>query len=324
MKLTLEEIKSLAFGVVESTIEDNGIEFYRLSAQLSTYLGSLKPDYGIRADAQASIRLDFETDSEYFSFTYDNVQTTSSRNWYYFSLLVDGNPMALIGEENPTELCGKYETVLPKGKKRITLFFPNLYRARIQEIEISDGAYVKRVATKKRFVFYGDSITHGYDAKSAANSYVNRIAFATDAEVFNLGIGGAVFHPRMIDDIGDYNADAVFVAYGTNDWCHRKNMEELSIYCEDFFEKLASVFENIPIYVILPIWRSNYQDVKQTGTFQESKDKIIQIAKKYANTEIIDLFDDIPHELSMFSDGLHPNDEGFAYYAQGVLKKIKA
>ena len=324
MKLTLEQIKSLAFGFVEATIENEGIEFYRFSAQLSTCLDSLKPDYGIRAKAQASIRLDFETDSEYFSFTYDNVQKTSSRNWYYFSLLVDGKPRALIGEDNAMACRGSYETILPKGNKRITLFFPNLYRARIQGIELSDGSYVKRVETKKRFVFYGDSITHGYDAKSPNNSYVNRIAYATDAEVFNLGIGGAVFHSRMIDDIRDYNADAVFVAYGTNDWAHRQNMEELSAYCEEFFQKLTSVFKNIPIYVILPIWRSNYQDVKQTGTFQEVKDRIIQIAKQYENTEIIDLFDDIPHELSMFSDGLHPNDDGFAYYAQGVLKKIKA
>lgn len=324
MKLSFEEIQSIAFGVVESKIEKDGIEFYRLSAQLSTYLGSLKPDYGVRADAQASIRLDFETDSEFFSFAYDNVQTTSSRQWYYFSLLVDGKQVALIGEENPTALCGKYETVLPKGKKRITLFFPNLFRARVQSIELSDGAYVKRVETKKRFVFYGDSITHGYDAKSAANSYVNRIAYAMDAEVFNLGIGGAVFHPRMIDEVGDYNADAVFVAYGTNDWAHRQNMEELVSYCEAFFNQLVAVFKGIPVYVILPIWRCNHQDVKQTGTFQEVKEKIAEIAKRYENTEVFDLFDDIPHELSMFSDGLHPNDDGFAYYAQGILKKLKA
>ena len=323
MKLTFEQIKSLAFGFVECTI-DGGIEFYRFSTSQFLCVDALKSDYGVRAKAQASIRLDFETDSEYFSFTYDNVQKTSSRSWYYFSLLVDGKPTALIGEDNATACRGSYQTVLPKGNKRITLFFPNLYRARIQEIELSDGSYIKRMETKKRFVFYGDSITHGYDAKSPNNSYVNRIAYATSAEVFNLGIGGAVFHSTMIDDVRDYNADAVFVAYGTNDWAHRQNIEELSIYCEKFFTKLVSVCKNVPIYVILPIWRSNYQDVKQTGTFQQVKDKIIQIAKQYKNTEIIDLFDDIPHSLSMFTDGLHPNDDGFAYYAQGVLQKIKA
>ena len=324
MKLTFEEIKSLAFGVTEARIEEGGIEFYRFSTSQCLNLDALKPDYGVRAKAQASIRLDFETDSEYFSFTYDNVQKTSSRSWYYFSLLVDGKLTALIGEDNATACRGSYQTVLPKGNKRITLFFPNLYRARIQGIELSDSSYIKRMETKKRFVFYGDSITHGYDAKSPNNSYVNRIAYAMNVEVFNLGIGGAVFHPTMIDDVRDYNADVVFVAYGTNDWAHRQNMEELSAYCEKFFTKLVYAYKNIPIYVILPIWRSNYQDVKQTGTFQQVKDKIIQIAKQYKNTEIIDLFDDIPHALSMFTDGLHPNDDGFAYYAQGLLKKIKA
>ena len=37
----------------------------------------------------------------------------------------------------------------------------------------------------------------------------------------------------------------------------------------------------------------------------------------------MDLADNIPHELSLFKDGLHPNDTGFAYYTKGVLNKIK-
>jgi hypothetical protein len=37
----------------------------------------------------------------------------------------------------------------------------------------------------------------------------------------------------------------------------------------------------------------------------------------------MDLADDIPHELSLFKDELPPNDTGFAYYAKGVLNKIK-
>ena len=324
MKLTLEEIKSLAFGIVETSIEQDGVEFYRMSANLSKHLASYKPEYGIRADAQASIRLDFETDSDFFAFAYDNVQTTSSRNWYYFSLLINGEEVALIGEDNPTERCGKYQINLPEGNKRITLFFPNLFRARIQSIELSDECYFKRAETKHCFVFYGDSITHGYDARSAANSYVNRIARATNAEIFNLGIGGAVFDSKMIDEVGDYNADAVFVAYGTNDWAHRENMCSLVKYCEEFFKKLTSIFKNIPIYVILPIWRANCQDEKPTGTFHQVKERITEVAKQYDNAKIIDLFDDIPHDVSLYSDGLHPNDDGFAYYAQGVLNKIKA
>lgn len=322
MKLLFEQIQDITFGALETVVEDDGIEFYRMTNKMSEKINSFNSDFGIKTLATAGIRFDFYTDSEFFSFEYDRVKKTSSRNWYYFSLLVNGESVALIGEDTPEKFCGSYKTTLPKGKNRITLFFPNLYRARIRSVELSDGAYFEPFKAEKRFVFHGDSITHGYDAKSAANSYVNRIALATNAEIFNFAIGGAFFDSRMIDGTDDYDADAVFVAYGTNDWSHSENKQVFSKSCDDFMKKLTEVFDNIPIYIILPIWRVNCQDIKPMGTFQEAKDTIKQIVSAYGNTKIIDLANDIPHDVAFFSDGLHPNDKGFACYSQGVLREL--
>ena len=111
----------------------------------------------MKALSTAGIRFDFYTDSEFFAFSYDKATVASSRNWYYFSLFMDGKPFAEIGEEKAERFCGEYQTRLPKGNKRITLFFPNLFRARICGVELSDGARFERIAVKNRFVFYGES-----------------------------------------------------------------------------------------------------------------------------------------------------------------------
>jgi lysophospholipase L1-like esterase len=181
---------------------------------------------------------------------------------------------------------------------------------------------LERVEPKTRIAVYGDSITQGYDAQSSANNYVNRLAYALTAEVFNYGIGGAMFDARLIDGEHVPNVDAVIVAFGTNDWSKRGSMAELSAGCRSFFERIVECYPNATLYAVLPIWRKNYLDEKPVGSFESAREEIARIVKSFNNTHVIDLFDEIPHDLSLFRDGLHPNDSGFAYYAQGVLKRM--
>ena len=323
MQLNTEQIRSLALGVAQTLSTQDGIELYRMKTAQAERIMNFNSNYGKRAYCTAGIRLDFYTDSKFFTFSYDNAQSTSSRNWYYFTLFINGEETALIGEENATACAGSYRVELPGGKNRITLFFPNLFRTRITGVELSDGAFFERVTPKRRLVLHGDSITHGYDAKSAANSYANRVAYALDAEIFNFAIGGAMFNMRMVDTSTDYNADAVVVAYGTNDWNKRPTKQAFSENCSKFFEALMPLHKNVPVFVILPIWRFDCQKERPVGAFEDARAEIARIASGYENTRIIDLSKDIPQDLAFFTDGLHPNDDGFALYAQGVLKQIK-
>jgi lysophospholipase L1-like esterase len=321
MKLTNEQIHSLALGVAETLSDKDGIELYRMKKAQAQRVVDFNADFGKKAYATAGIRLDFYTDSKFFAFSYDKAVAASSRKWYYFSLLVNDEQVALIGEEQATSRLGSYRVELPDGKNRITLFLPNLFRARITSVELSDGAFFERVTPKRRLLFHGDSITQGYDSKAPHLSYANRVACALDAEIFNFAIGGAMFNMRMVDTSTDYNADAVVVAYGSNDWYKREDMQTFSKNCLEFFEKLMSLHKDVPVFVILPIWRFNFAEQRPVGAFQTARAEIARIASGYQNTQIIDMFDVVPHEL--FSDGLHPIDDGFAYYAQSVLKQIK-
>lgn len=243
MILTNEQICSVALGAAEITCSPLGVDFYRMRKAQAEAIRAFSADFGNKAYATAGIRLDFYTDSEFFAFAYDDAKAASSRKQYYFTLLVNGKEVALVGEENAAALAGEARVALPQGNNRVTLFFPNVFRARIKRVELSDASF-EPFRPERRFVFHGDSITHGYDARSAANSYANRIATACNAEAFNFAIAAACFDPRMIDETNDHNADAVFVAYGTNDWAKKSNFAEFSSDCEAFFRKLTSLHKS--------------------------------------------------------------------------------
>ena len=323
MILNKKQLHSVIFGAPQIDCNDSVVSCYRFSKKQIARIASSSQDFAMKAKSTSSVRLDFYTDSEYLAFSYANAQKAGSRPWYYFSLYVNEKPFAIFGEEQLTKTANTQRFELPAGEKRITLFFPNLFRADILSLELSDGASITPFTPKRRIIFHGDSITQGYDSKDPALSYVNRLAIAWDAEIINYGIGGATFNAKVIDETIVPKADAVFVSYGTNDWKTRPSFQLFVTGCTDFFKKVASVYPNLSVVTILPIWRFNYKDEYPVGDFMAARQEIARIAKATANANVIDLWQDIPQDLMFFTDGLHPNDDGFAYYANGVNNKIK-
>ena len=323
MILSFEEIKTITFGALDNLVDEKGIQFYRMPVKHINHIQKNNEDYGIRALSTAGIILDFYTDSDFFAFSYDDVRQASSREWYYFSLFVDGKEYANIGEEKVELFYGNYYTDLPKGRKRITLFFPNLFRVRLNKIELSNNAIFKPVEKERKVLFIGDSITQGYDAKCAANSYVNRFAYQTNSEAINAGIGGARFEEYWIDRSFAYDPDIVILALGTNAW-KWETKEGFQQTADKLLKELSKLYFDKPIFMILPIWREeSYSEIFQ-GTFIEGRELLAKIAKQYPQIQIIDLWKEIPHDKKYYSDVVHPNDQGMEYFFNGFLNALKA
>ena len=322
MQLNENQLSQLVFGAYESVYEQDGVQFYRMPDKQARYFEKHNSDFYDKARSTAGITLDFYTDSEFFSFGYHDIQKGATRPWCYFDVYLNGARIASVGEDLLTKNEYAYSTALPKGENRITLFFPNLFRAKLTQVTLSDGATVRPAQKKRRILFLGDSITHGYDAKYPSQSYANRVSFQTDSEAVNLAIGGACFAEDCLDETLNYRPDIIVVAYGTNDW--RKKAETPRFAdCEAFFDKLCRIYPDKPIFYILPIRR--YRDC-ETEELQKSflltRKKFEEIATAHGRVKIIDLWEDIPDDTALYSDGLHPNDEGFAYYADGVIKHL--
>ena len=323
MILTNQELSTVVFGACEKEQSENGVKFFRMTQKQALAFTNHSADLTKKTSATAGIFLDFYTDSDFFAFAYDNAEHGASRPWYYFELLIDGESVALIGEENAERKKGEFFKELKKGVKRITLVFPCLFSARLVKVELSDGATITPVKKKNKILFFGDSITQGYDSKCPSENYVNRILLKTDSEGRNLAIGAACFWADTIPDDYDFNPDFVFVAYGTNDWNYKTAFTEFKQDCTAYFEKLNRLYGEKPFFVILPIWRSNYMENHPVGDYEKVRSTIAEISSSYKNVTVIDLWDTLPHELSLFTDGLHPNEKGFAVYAEAVLKALR-
>lgn len=324
MKLSYEEIKSLTCGYVECEIVEKGINFYRMGKRQTELFGRADPNgknsFIRKCMATAGIRFDFYTRSTEFSFSYTNASSASSRSWYYFDVFVNGKRKGTVGEEKPLNGGGRFFLKLDGRWNRITVFFPNLFRATIESVELSSEFLPFK--PRGRLLVYGDSIAQGYDAKLSGESFANAYAYGTDSEIINLAIGGSTAYPAAIDSGIDYSADAVLVAYGTNDWKHKSK----GAFCADFqefFTRLSALYESKCIYAVLPVIRLDCNLVTEVGGFCSARQTIAEIAERFNNVTVIDSIEFLPMEEEMFSDGyLHPNEEGFRHYTQGLFHTI--
>lgn len=326
MKLTKEQIANIANGVVDVTEENGAIQLHRFTeAQRHMYKVTDEGFYK-KCFATAGIRLEFVTDSRSLSLS---VQCTagSSRTFFNHDIYVNGEHRWSLGgdvkgysDDEPCVVCGDYD--LGEGEKTVKIYFPWSVCSKILSMELDDGCSLAPVSHARTMLMFGDSITHGYDAADPSHSYASRVADAMDAFAVNKGIGGEVFRPALAAIPEDITPDIITVAYGTNDWGGQKK-ELFDAYSYAFYTLLSHNYPNAKIFAFSPVWRGNWDKVTNVGPFMRVLERLNEIAAKIPNMTVIDCTDFIPHDPEMFSpDVLHPNDKGFAHYAEGVIREI--
>lgn len=319
MKLSRRQIESITLGVQEISEEDGYFRFRRMPIAQAGAFAAVNDMFSIRAKSTSSIRFDFYTDSDFLAFEY-RVGFASSRGFYSFDADINGKPVYSVSGDitkNSGDESGKFYLELPSGISRVTVWFPALTAGYVKNVELSSGANIERVAKRARILFYGDSITQGYDARFSRNSYVNILADKLDIEAINLGIGASGFEPSTVFP---RECDAVSVAYGTNDWAYRGSKEELISHAAGFMDRVAQVHSGKPVCVLLPIWRLIKDDfVSNIGAFTNTHEIIGKLAAE-RGFSVVNCIDFIPHDFKYYSpDVLHPNDDGFAHFAAALI-----
>lgn len=326
MKLNLEQMKEITLGALN--IEVNGAGefcFYRFTEHQMEDVYIEIPDFYKKSKAAAGIRLDFLTDSETLSFRY-TIKSGSSRKFYFFDCCVDGVMIAHEGEMEMSAKAGEVKLTLGEGKveRRVTVWMPGLSIVRLSDVTIDDGASLKRAPVSRKILVLGDSITQGYDAVFASQSYANKMAYMLDAEIVNQAIGGEIFRPAILDEKLPFTPDLITVAFGTNDWSGQ-TAENFEKNADGFYTKLAELYPDTRVFAILPIWRADWQKATKTKPFHESRAILKALAEKHSNFRVIDGMELTPHLPAFFSDlYLHPNDLGFEIYAEELVKRMTA
>ena len=326
MKLTLEQMKEITLGALNVEVNAAGeFCFYRFTEHQMEDVYIELPDFYKKSKAAAGIRLDFHTNSATMSFHY-TIKSGSSRKFYFFDCCVDGVMVAHEGEMEMTAKEGDITLQLGNGRDehRVTVWLPGLSIVRLSDVTLEDGASLRRASVSRKILVLGDSITQGYDAVYASLSYANKMAHMLDAEIVNQAIGGEIFRPAILDEKLPFEPDLITVAFGTNDWSGQ-TAEAFERNADAFYTKLATLYPDTRIYAILPIWRADWEKVTKTKPFHESRALLKELAEKHDNIRVIDGMELTPHLPVFFSDlYLHPNDMGFAIYAEELVKRMIA
>ena len=332
MKLSLEQIKGITAGAARIEEKDGAICFRRFTqAQEDMYLTvkkELKHDFYDKSFSTSGIKLKFKTSSRSLSMS---VFATRSSSRYFFDhdIYVNGelrytlSGNLKVGDKIVTQQVeGTFD--LGDGEKLVCIYFPWSVDSRLLSLELDDGASLEPVTFKHKMISFGDSITHGYDATNPSLSYASILADHFDADARNKGIGGEVFRPTLsaIEDEG-FEPEIISVAYGTNDWS-KLSKEEFDRNCETFYSDLARLYPNARIISLAPIWRVDYNRTTAVGEFSYVANKLNEIAKNIPNMTVVDCFPFVPHDVNMYLDlRVHPNNEGFAHYAKGIIKALE-
>ena len=326
MKLTTNQIKDITLGAAYIDSIDKKTRFHRFTKEQEDLYKTVSDNFYNKTFSNSCIRLEFETNSSSL-FIKTEVTPRSSRTFYSHDVFTNGELLGTLSGNivtNTSEIVSKKFDLGEKGKtKTVRICLPWSCSSDIIELSIDDRAYVAPIQKSRKMICFGDSITQGYDATFTNNSYASKITTYFNTETRNKGIGGEIFRPELakLKDDG-FEPNIITVAYGTNDWATEVSRDLFVNRINEFFESLTQNYPNAKIFIISPIWRSDWQDIHTFGTFSDIKEELLKVANKYQNVTLIDGFDFVPQNSKFFSDKyLHPNDEGFSYYAKTLIKK---
>ena len=321
MKLTFDQVKSAARGVARVEEIDGKVNFFRFTAEQDAFYARRDKDFHRKSHATSGVILEFDTDSQNLGLSVE-VSSGSSRRFTAHSIFADGKRVGQLGTSIAPEVaseCYEGSFDLGPGTKRVKILMPWAACSKLAALTLDDGAGFAPIQKEKTLILFGDSITQGYDAQIPENSYAARLVSALDWNGINKAIGGEIFCPELAGLADDVTPDLITVAYGTNDWSRFGRLTEDAAA---FFRTLRSTYPASPIILLAPVWRADWQDPDRDD-FRRVAQTLEQIAGEVGNAHFIDCFSFIPADTDLFSDlYLHPNDEGFRHYAEGLIPAV--
>ena len=199
--------------------------------------------------------------------------------------------------------------------------------------QISNVMYKEKLNSIKQqdenIVFYGDSITEGYNVKE----------FFYEYHVVNSGIGGNVTEDlinRIDSDLIDYNPSIVIIQIGTNDLRREISEKEILNNIKKIVKDIRKNRKNAEIYIesIYPINRNKDKEYWEKLNENYNNKTIMNLnekIKKYCNNNditYIDVYSKLTDEDGNLKDvyteeGLHLNDLGYYKVTTTIKEYLK-
>ena len=324
MKLTFDQLAAITRGADHTLVQDDRFVMRRCTDAQTAVYARTKSDWKCRSSV--GIRFDFVTDSQTICFDY-TVRGIFSVGWVSIELYADGVMVDVDYHEtyvsfNDYSFSYRFAD---RATRRITIYLPYMVDVQLHGFTLDDGASLEPyTAYAGKMLCFGDSITHGYHARYSSCTYPAIVARYFNFDFNNQGNAGYIFDAATIDPELNFSPDLITVAFGTNDWGRARSREQFISWAETYFDRLHEAYPNIPVVAVLPSWRVDSWRGRPAGTFEEARALLADIIREHG-CQIADGGAAVPHLPEFFGDlRLHPNDMGFAFYAQEVIRAISA
>ena len=320
MILNAIQIKSVAFGYVDSKIKDGLLYLQKCTdAQISAWY-NIRQDLGERAEATTGIKLDFYTDGDAIEFSFIKGRKVE----VYIDNLFRGQYLMDEYRNSGKRVCIPLKDTIGNSydKVRVTVYFPaHDEQGVIDYFEVKNATYIERYNHSIKVLFIGDSITQGWATMTDTFSYAQRLTRYLDAESVINGVGGAMFAESTFDSI-DFDPDVVILSYGTNDVGFWQNGDEMLSHIKTYMSLVKKQYQGKKIFAISPIWRTDFAATFKTGTFAEGRARVKAVAEELGFVHV-DGLKLVPPSAEYFFDHVHPNEQGFSFYAENLFIELK-
>ena len=322
MKISLDHLQQLALGCFGSTLENNAWHTLRLPEPLADYYRQAEGSR-IRLECPSSVRLRLVTNATRLSL--ELKFGAAARPLFQGVVLVDGIESSVFG---PQEVQDDWQGVIFEQaepvQRTLDIWLPHLCRTDITALEVNDGANIEAApALPLRWLAYGDSITQGMTGTLPTRTHIARCALALEAEVFNLGIGGAKLDNVLGQNIPEGEFDLISIAYGTNDFNQNIPVETYIANARLLLTALRDK-TTAPIVLLTTLtWASRTQPNAAGLSLDDYRTALSELAGEFDNVHLVDGTSLIPDGEEYFVDNVHPNNAGFELYAKNLLPHLQ-
>ena len=320
MILSFDDLKKITKGAIYFEEKNGYFIPYRYAKKQLDYMARPEYDYGwrFRAKISGGIHFDFYTEATFLSLDYIASHTHIRSNTV--DLYIDGEIKKVYYIENKRK--GSIYFDLPKGNKRVTVFFPCESRLSVKNVTLDKG-FLPMPEKSKKLLILGDSITQGAGPRFSSGAYVNILARELDFEILPQGVGGYRYEPCDLMRIDGFEPDAITVFLGTNYYeksCLERCNYDYAEAVKEYYRMICEMYKSIPITVVTPLWRNNGVDMER---LLWCIDTIKNEASKYENVRVLDGFKLMPNVDECLADGVHPNEYGSVILAKNLSKHLK-
>lgn len=309
-------------------VENQG-ELIRLPNRLKNQIPESVWNLG---QSPSGLRIRFRTDSTRLAIKLAYPSPPNMANMHAFGqtgvdLYIDGvyysTAIATKDASNSTPIEHVYFENLPRQEREMTLYLPLYKPVKVLGLGLDSDVKIAKAhpfSVPKPVVFYGTSITQGGCASRAGLSYQAILARQLNIDFVNLGFSGnGKGEPAVAAMVAEIDASVFVLDFAQNN----PTIESLREVYEPFLTTLRAKHPQTPVIMITPISSS-----RETSRLDQMRQHIRQLAARRIaqGDRLLTLVEGPsllgPDRLDGLVDGVHPNDLGFQWMADGLAPQI--